>query len=117
MTDDHRRRSIHGGAVARSKPWLRRLPSFFVRGPAGYLPRGKLDEAAKLFGIEYGTARNAATVCRKFERYLRKDHLTFTHHAIVANHPEADELLTWAADTGATVRGPSHLPPWRAFTT
>jgi hypothetical protein len=56
--------------------------------------RGKLDEAAKLFGIEYQTVQKAAQVCRAFESRMRIRDLTFTHHAIVANHPEADELLT-----------------------
>ena len=70
----------------------------------GYLPRGKLDEACQRFGIEYQTAKNAASVCKAYERYLRKDHLTFTHHAAVAGRDDADELLAWAADTGATVK-------------
>jgi site-specific DNA-methyltransferase (adenine-specific) len=71
---------------------------------AGYLPRGKLDEAATLFGIEYDVARDAAYVARQFESARRLADLTYGHHRAVANHPEADELLTWAADTGATVR-------------
>jgi len=64
---------------------------------AGYLARGKLDEAATLFGIEYQTAAIAASTCRAWESLRRRKDLTFAHHREVANHPEADELLTWAA--------------------
>lgn len=70
-----------------------------------YVERGKLGEACERFGIAYGTAKNAAMVSSAFEqRSYRNDHLDWTHHLAVANHPQAKELLEWAADTGATVK-------------
>lgn len=59
----------------------------------GYLPRGKLREACEIFGIEISTARNAALVCRQFERSLRKDDLTFTHHAFAATKLNVSVVL------------------------
>lgn len=71
----------------------------------GYVERGRLAEACERFGIAYGTAANAASVCRAFpESSLRREHLEFAHHQAVANHPQAGELLEWAAKSGATVR-------------
>jgi N6-adenosine-specific RNA methylase IME4 len=71
----------------------------------GYVERGKLDQACERFGIAYGTAKNAAMVAAAFdERSLRRDLLDFGHHQAVANHPQADELLEWAAVEGATVK-------------
>ena len=71
----------------------------------GYVERGKLAEACERFGIAYGTAKNAAMVASAFEeRSYRNDHLDWTHHLAVANHPQASQLLEWAAATGATVK-------------
>ena len=70
----------------------------------GYVERGKLAEACELFGIAYDTAKQAARVSSAYERCNRIHHLDWTHHNVVANHPQADELLEWAAETGATVK-------------
>jgi DNA modification methylase len=63
----------------------------------GYLPSGKLDRACQLFGIEYGTAANAVSVCRGLESSLRSEHLSFYHHKEVAGRHDVAELLEWAA--------------------
>jgi N6-adenosine-specific RNA methylase IME4 len=71
----------------------------------GYVERGKLDQACERFGIAYGTAKNAALVSAAFEeRSRRSDLLDFAHHQAVANNPQADYLLAWAEDEGATVK-------------
>lgn len=71
----------------------------------GYVKRGRLAEACERFGIVYQTAKDAAWVATAFpERSLRNDLLEFHHHRAVANHPQAGELLEWAAETGATVK-------------
>ena len=71
----------------------------------GYVERGKLDQACDRFGIAYQTAKNAAWVATAFpERSSRKDLLDFSHHKAVANHPQASELLEWAARARATVK-------------
>lgn len=76
----------------------------------GYIERGKLDEACKRFGIAYGTAKNAAMVCRKVERSRRRDHLTFAHHQEVAGRDDAAELLERAETEQATVK---QLREWK----
>ena len=70
----------------------------------GYLPHGKLDDAADKFGIEKVTAKDAKYVCGSFERSVRTDDLTFTHHKVVAGRADAPELLQWAVKTKATVK-------------
>lgn len=71
----------------------------------GYVERGKLAEACERFGIAYQTAKDAAWVATTFpERSDRYDLLEWTHHRVAAGHPQACELLEWAAETGATVK-------------
>lgn len=70
----------------------------------GYVERGKLDQACERFGIAYDTAKQATRVAAAFERCSRLHHLDFGHHQTVANHPQAVELLEWAAESGATVK-------------
>ena len=70
----------------------------------GYVERGRLAEACERFGIAYDTAKQATRVAAAFERCSRLHHLDFSHHQAVANHPQAGELLEWAADEGATVK-------------
>lgn len=71
----------------------------------GYVERGRLADACERFGIAYQTAKDAAWVASAFdERSLRNDLLEWNHHRAVANHPQAGELLGWAAETGATVK-------------
>lgn len=70
----------------------------------GYVERGRLAEACERFGIEYQTAADAAWVSTCFESSDRSELLTWTHHRVIANHPQAGELLEWAAEAEATVK-------------
>jgi site-specific DNA-methyltransferase (adenine-specific) len=70
----------------------------------GYLERGKLDEACKVFGYEYQSVATAASVCRNIESSRRRELLSFEHHRAVAGSADADELLSWAVETGATAK-------------
>lgn len=70
----------------------------------GYVERGKLAEACERFGIAYDTALQASRVSAAFESCLRRQDLGWHHHKEVANHDQADELLSWAEQTGATVK-------------
>lgn len=88
---------------SKSLMWL--IGDWLLAGEStGYLPRGKLDEACKRFGIEYGTAKNAVWVCSSIERSFRNDLLTFAHHMQVASRDDAHELLEWAVENEATVK-------------
>ncbi len=69
-----------------------------------YLPEGKLDEACKLFGIEYQTARKSVQVCRSFDSGNRLPLLGVAHHLEVAGREDKEELLQWAIENDATVR-------------
>jgi hypothetical protein len=71
---------------------------------AGYLPRGKLKDAAKRFGIEYQTAAQAVRVSKAFESCNRIQDLTWRHHQIAANSEHAEDLLGWAKDNDKSVR-------------
>ena len=54
--------------------------------------RGRLAEACERFGIAYDTAAQATRVSAAFpESCMRIQDLTFNHHQIVANHPQAGE--------------------------
>ncbi len=69
------------------------------------MTRGRLAEACERFGIAYSTAAQATRVSAAFpESCNRLQHLDWTHHYVVANHPQAGELLEWAAESGATVK-------------
>ena len=70
----------------------------------GYVERGKLAEACERFGIEYDSAADAARVAAAFECRDRSQLLDWSHHRVVANHPQAANLLQWAAKTEATVK-------------
>ena len=65
--------------------------------------QGTLEEISERFDINYRTARNVSSVCRAFELSRRRDNLSFKHHAEVANRDDADELLDWCEETGATI--------------
>ncbi len=74
---------------------------------SGYLPRGKLPQAADRFGIKYKTAKDAAFVCRRFEKRFRHPNLSYGHHQSVASlrdNDEAREVFEWAVSNGATVQ-------------
>ncbi len=70
----------------------------------GYLERGKLEEACERFGVAYSTAKDAVVTCRAIEQRLRRPTLPYTHHRQVANRDDADELLDWCEETGASVQ-------------
>ena len=71
----------------------------------GYVERGRLAEACERFGIEYQTAAHASHVASAFpESFSRLKDLSWSHHQAVANHPQAGELLEWAAEAEATVK-------------
>jgi len=60
--------------------------------------------AALLNQRGYGTAANAASVCRAIEQSSRRRELSFAHHQEVANRADADELLDWAETKIASVK-------------
>jgi len=70
----------------------------------GYVERGKLAEACERFGISYDHAAQAVRVASAFESCDRSQHLTWTHHHVIANHPQAVDLIQWAEARKATVR-------------
>jgi hypothetical protein len=65
----------------------------------------QLTEDPNWSGPEYHTCANYAWVAGKFESSRRREDLSTRHHAEVAGLPddEADALLQWSSDTGATV--------------
>jgi hypothetical protein len=62
--------------------------------------------AEGIFGREFQTLRNAASVARSFETSRRRDALSFHHHETVASLPpkEADKLLDAAEAQNMPVR-------------
>jgi hypothetical protein len=62
--------------------------------------------AEGIFGKEFQTLRNTASVCRSFETSRRRDTLTFSHHAEVAALPpdRADKLLERAEQERLSTR-------------
>lgn len=52
---------------------------------------GEHEEACRLAGISYKTARNLASVCKAFEMSRRRDNVSFGHHEAVKALPEADQ--------------------------
>ena len=65
----------------------------------GKWEQGSLEEICERFGLVYGTAVNATSVCRVLEFSRRRENLTFKHHVEVANRDDADELLDWCEET------------------
>lgn len=63
-------------------------------------------QCSDLAGVEVKTLQNWRYVAEAVQPARRKEDLTFTHHAAVASLPpaEQDAALTWAAETGASVR-------------
>lgn len=87
---------------AKSLMWI--IGDWLLAGESGgYLPRGKLTEAAERFGIAKETARQAARVCKELESGRRLPHLSFGHHHEVAGREDAEQLLAWAVDNKATI--------------
>ena len=68
----------------------------------GYVEQAKLQVACDLFPISQKTLKNAIVVCKAIELSRRRDFLSFSHHAEVANRKDADELLDWCEETDAS---------------
>lgn len=84
------------------------IGDWWAAGSHRYGERAKAA-AEGIFGKEFKTLANAASVCRAFETSRRREHLSWSHHAEVASLPpeEADAILDRAeADqlNRATVR-------------
>lgn len=62
--------------------------------------------AQGIFGREFGSLANLASVCRAFQTSRRREHLSFTHHAEVAGLPpaKADALLDKAERENLSTR-------------
>ena len=75
---------------------------------AGTHRHGERAKAAAegIFGKDFGTLMNAASVCRAFETSRRREQLSWTHHAEVAALPtaEADALLDRAEQERLSTR-------------
>ena len=63
-------------------------------------------QAIEATGLDEGTLRNIAWVCRRFDPSRRHDKVSFAHHQEVASLPpdRADELLELAASGGLVKR-------------
>jgi hypothetical protein len=70
-------------------------------GIKNYGARKTMVESQAWQGPSFQTCANAASVCRAFETYRRREVLTFGHHAEVSalDPKEADRLLDWAQAT------------------
>lgn len=81
------------------------IGDWWAAGNHRYGERAKAA-AEGIFGLEFKTLANAASVCRAFETSRRREHLSFSHHAEVASLPpeEADALLD-KAESGQLSRG------------
>lgn len=85
------------------------IGDWWAAGNHRYGERAKAA-AEGIFGREFKTLANAASVCRAFETSRRREHLSFAHHAEVASLPpkDADALLD-KAEAGllnrSTIRG------------
>jgi hypothetical protein len=79
------------------------IGDWWAAGSHRYGERAKVA-AEGVFGKEFGTLRNLASVCRAFETSRRRDTLSFAHHVEVASlDPEvADNLLERAERDGWT---------------
>lgn len=81
------------------------IGDWWAFGDHQYGERAKIA-AEGLFGREFQTLRNLATVSRSIEASRRRDVLTWSHHAEVASLPanEADALLERAERDGLSTR-------------
>lgn len=71
----------------------------------GYIERGKHDEACDRFGIARQSSWHAKHVADAFpDSFMRMKELSWGHHQVVANSPEAADLLMWAKQSGATIK-------------
>lgn len=81
------------------------IGDWWAAGQHRYGARAKAA-AEGIFGKEFQTIANAASVSRAFETSRRREHLSWTHHAEVAALPpaEADSLLAKAEDEHLSTR-------------
>lgn len=81
------------------------IGDWWAAGTHRYGERAKAA-AEGVFGREFKTLANAASVCRAFETSRRREVLDWSHHVEVAVLPpeEADALLDRAAKDGLSVR-------------
>lgn len=81
------------------------IGDWWAAGHHRYGERAKVA-AEGLFGKEFGSLMNAASVCRAFETSRRREALSWSHHVEVASLPtdEADALLDRARDEGLSHR-------------
>lgn len=98
------------------------IGDWWAAGSHRYGERAKVA-AQGIFGREFQTLANLASVCRAFTTSRRREHLSFSHHAEVAGLPptKADELLDRAEREGwtradiraeAIIAKDSHVPRW-----
>lgn len=81
------------------------IGDWWAAGSHRYGERAKVA-AEGIFGREFQTLANLASVCRSFESSRRREVLSFNHHEAVASlePAKADELLERAERDGWTVR-------------
>ena len=94
-------RRLHEGHLRLN--WL--IGDWWAAGEAAFGGRAKAA-AENVFGKQFQTLMNIASVARKFDTSRRREALTFGHHEAVAALPpeEADALLDKADLEGWTVR-------------
>lgn len=81
------------------------IGDWWAAGSHRYGERAKVA-AEGIFGKDFGTLMNAASVCRAFETSRRREALPWTAHVEVASLPtaDADALLSRAETEGLTTR-------------
>lgn len=87
------------------------LGDWWNYGEHKYGDRKAIVEAPDWQGAAFQTCANAGLVAKKFETSRRREVLSFTCHAEVCGLPsqeEADALLDWAEETGASTRDIRH---------
>jgi hypothetical protein len=78
------------GAMGRGSPWW--VGDWLLYGTARWGER--YVEAVKITGYDAKSLRNMRYVASRFELSLRRDNLTWSHHALLAAF-EADEQRYW----------------------
>lgn len=93
----------------------------------GLAQYGDLGTWAESFARDRQTLSNWASICRSIPKTSRQRELSFTHHSLVANHPNRDGLLALAIQNKWSVAKlrefiAGELPakrstPWQTFET
>jgi hypothetical protein len=94
-----RRFGVALSKLERGLGWL--VGDWWIYGNQHYGRRKAMTEAEDWEGPSFQSCCNAASVCRRFEGYRRRELLSFSHHAAVASLPmrRVDELLDWCMET------------------